>query len=330
VSAAHVLGLLGGVAAGQAMVAAVRLGVFDHLARGPQTVDALATAIGGDPRVLVRVLRVAQTHGLLTADAEGRFANTASGDVLRADHPGSLAPHVLCIRDETIAAMGALDRAVLGPPCALEHAYGEGLWARLARDPAAEAAFLAFMDASIRSAAPAVVAAVDWAPARVVVDVGGGRGTLLSAALEAHPHLRGVLFDVPAAFAGSPDAATRLPDRCARIEGDYRREVPEGADVYLLCRVLHGWDDDGCRVVLSRCRHAMAPGGRVVVVERVRPEAPNRVDALADLRTMAHTGGEERTRADFERVFAAAGLRLARVAAAGPWMSVIEGVARTQ
>lgn len=323
---ARVLDLLGGIAAGQAMVAAVTLRVFDHLADGPRSAAALASALGGEERVLVRILRVLVAEGLLTTDGE-TFGLTPHGDVLRWSHPRSLAPRVTVLRDETVDAMAVLDRAVRGPPSAFEHAHGRPLWDHLAAHPERSRAFLAFMDESVAGLAPAVVEAVDWAGVRTLVDVGGGRGTVLAAALRARPGLRGILFDRPEAVDG-PTVLGEVAGRCTRVAGDYREGVPEGADAYLMCRVLHGWDDAGCVQLLRACRGAMADGGRVWIVERVRPDGPpTRVDALADLRTMAHTGGEERTRDDFARVLERAGLRLTDVRPAGRWMSVVEGVA---
>jgi hypothetical protein len=55
---------------------------------------------------------------------------------------------------------------------------------------------------------------VSASPSRfnTIVDVGGGRGGLLTAILSANPHLQGVLFDVPTVVAGADEklAATEV------------------------------------------------------------------------------------------------------------------------
>ena len=43
--------------------------------------------------------------------------------------------------------------------------------------------------------------------------------------------------------------------------------MPEGADAYVLKKVLHDWSDEDAVRILTNCRRAMAPGGRVLVVE---------------------------------------------------------------
>jgi hypothetical protein len=97
---------------------------------------------------------------------------------------------------------------------------------------------------------------------------------------------------------------------------------------YLLKRILHDWDDDQCVGILRNCRQAMAPGGRVLVVDAVIPpgNAPHQGKTL-DLMMMASLVGRERTQADFARLFDTAGLRLARVIPTPTVLSIVEGVA---
>jgi hypothetical protein len=44
------------------------------------------------------------------------------------------------------------------------------------------------------------------------------------------------------------------------------------ADIYLLKQILHERDDGQAVRILRRCRQAMRPGGRVIVVERLLGE----------------------------------------------------------
>jgi SAM-dependent methyltransferase len=48
--------------------------------------------------------------------------------------------------------------------------------------------------------------------------------------------------------------------------------VPRGADVYILSHVLHDWSDAEALKILRNCREAIAPGGRLLIVEMVRGE----------------------------------------------------------
>ena len=48
--------------------------------------------------------------------------------------------------------------------------------------------------------------------------------------------------------------------------------TPKGADACLLKMIIHDWDDERSIAILRHCREAMAPGGTLLLVERVTPE----------------------------------------------------------
>jgi hypothetical protein len=117
-----------------------------------------------------------------------------------------------------------------------------------------------------------------------------------------------------------------LTSRCEVIGGDFLQGVPAG-ETYLLSHVLHNWDDEGCARILRNCRDAMAPDGQVLVFERLMPDriAKPEPAAEADVGMLAFTGGRERTEGEYQRLFAAAGVELARVLATASSRCVLEG-----
>lgn len=88
--------------------------------------------------------------------------------------------------------------------------------------------------------------------------------------------------------------------------------------------ILHDWDDDACVRLLVRCREAMNEGGRVVVVDIViGPTSRPGPAALLDLNMLVKHPGREHDLADFDRIFASAGLRRARTTALnGPYHAI--------
>jgi hypothetical protein len=112
------------------------------------------------------------------------------------------------------------------------------------------------------------------------------------------------------------------------LAGDFFTSVPEGSDVYIMKKVIHDWDDGRAATILDNCRRAMAAGGKVLVVETIVPAGndPHPIKVM-DLNMLAVTGGLERTRDQYERLFARAGLRLARVIATRGPLSILEAVA---
>ena len=125
---------------------------------------------------------------------------------------------------------------------------------------------------------------------------------LIAQVLTAHRSLRGVLFDLPHGLDGATAVLERagVVARCTRVAGSFFEAMPEGGDLYLLKSVLHNWDDARCVQILRRCRAAMAPRGRVCVIERVVADrvgttAHDRAVARSDLNMLVALSGRERT-----------------------------------
>jgi hypothetical protein len=235
---------------------------------------------------------------------------------------------------DSAGAFGAFDPIIetvrSGQP-AFDIVHGMDLFGFLAAHPDRALGFQAAMSERTAAFAPGIAAHYDFALMRTVADI-GGKGTLLAAILRAHDHLRGVLFDRPEVVAGASGVlqAAGVADRCEIVSGDFFRGVPEGADGYILANVLHDWDDLDSARILNKCRQAMAPDGRVLIVERLIPDDPAHVVPvlLSDLMMLVVTGGQERTDAECAHLLAEADLKLASVPPVASPYGVIEGLPR--
>jgi spermidine synthase len=174
---------------------------------------------------------------------------------------------------------------------------------------------------------PAVLSICDFAPFKTIVDVGGGRGTLIASILQAYPAARGVVLDLPHVIEqGRKIIAERhLEERCELIPGDFFKEVPRGGDAYLLKWVLHDWDDEKSVAILRNCRRAMAPAARLFVIEApLSSRNEPSLHKLMDVNMLVMTGGRERTEAEYRSLFDAAGFALTRVTATPLELAVLE------
>jgi orsellinic acid C2-O-methyltransferase len=292
-----------------------RVGVPDTLGDGALGLDALAGRTGTHPDALARLLRVATGLDLVTTTPEGAYALTPGGQLLRTGVPGSIGnlAQLFC-GDAVWRAWGELEWSVRTGEVAFEKVTGRPAFAYMADDPTLNAIFTEAMAEGTRMAAPGIVAACDLTGVTTLADIGGGNGTLLAAFLDAHPHLRGILFD-------SPSGATAIvDDRCEVVTGDFFVSVPT-ADAYVLKSVIHDWDDERSVTILSRIREAMPPHGVLFLVEPVLVDEPAALPAqrmllMSDLNMLVCTGGRERTEAEFGALLAAAGLRLTAVTSA--------------
>jgi DNA-binding transcriptional ArsR family regulator len=297
---------------------AATLRLADHVMGGRRTASELAEATGVDADALDRVLRHLVTAGVLGRDQSDRYVLTAQGQALQDDHPAGMRAML-----DLEGAIGRADLSFVqllhtvrtGEP-AFPAQFGRSFWDDLAADPTRSASFDAQMAADVEVWAPDIVAAYDWGSLGHLVDVGGGNGALLIAMLHRHPDLRGTVLDLPGAAEAARTALTAagLADRSDAVAGSFFDPLP-GAGGYLLCAVLHDWDDAPARAILRRCGQAAGTDGRVFVVEKLVTDTDHRTEM--DLRVLAYFGGRERDIAELTALAAAAGLRVAAVHPAG-------------
>ena len=118
----------------------------------------------------------------------------------------------------------------------------------------------------------------------------------------------------------------QLADLAGRVEiqsGSFFERVPT-ADVMLLKNVLHDWSDEKCQVILDRCREAMQPATRLLIVERVIDSPADLMGVFYDLHMQVILGGRERTEAEFNLLLQKGGLKLNRIIPTKSPMKIIE------
>lgn len=313
----------------QCVRVAAEFELADHLAAGAVTSAQLAAACGAHEPHLRRLLRILVAMGVLDSDDGRRYSLTPVGEGLR---HGGLGPYAQYFGSEPAwSAWAALDHAVRTGERAFDHAHGMRNWEYFAAHPDAAARFQAAMGALTAGVTGSVADSYDFSRFPVVVDIGGGDGTLLAEILRRCPGIRGVLVDLPHIVERARPAlrAAGILERCDLWGGDFRVDVPPG-DAYVLKSVLHDWSDEDVVAILRRCLEAAKHSARLIIVERVLPDLVSRDDLealLTDMNMMVMLGGRERTEGEFRRLLADAGFRLDQVLPTGTEFSVIEATA---
>ena len=299
----------------QALYVAARLKIADRLVGGPKDADSLAREVGADPDRLFRVLRALASFGVVTMDDQRRFGLTPVGEYLRSDGKGSLAAFTTFQGEEPYRAFGELLHTVTTGETAFDHVYGMGHFDYLAQHPEASATFHRAMAGALGDLENPLEG-YDLLTRHVLVDIGGGRGTLLAAVLRQYPGLRGILFDLPNAVKDAPAflESSRVKERCEIRTGSAFDSIPSGGDVYVMSRILHDWPDRQALQLLRNCRKAVPDDGVLILLEGVLSEGPPPpARALLDLMMMAVPGGRERTEAEWRELLHRAGFILQRV-----------------
>ena len=314
------------LAAERVIGAACELGIPERLARGPCDASSLATDLGTDPDAVHRLLRAMVALRLCEQGAEGRFGLTDDGALLVPGVPQSLGAWARMSAARLWDNWGQLAVSVRTGASARSRREGADDFSDLDRDASLARQFNAAMVDMSRPVALAAARELDWSHVGKVVDVGGGAGIVAAMVVLHHAGMEGIVYDLPHA---AGDAATLLEEtgvaaRCRFQAGSFFDAVPSGADAYVLKSVVHNWNDEHAAAILRRCREAMAPGGRVVLLERVLIDPPDgsvgaREAVRSDLNMLVGCGGRERTVEQFRALLEVAGLYLrdVRLLAAG-------------
>jgi hypothetical protein len=181
-----------------------------------------------------------------------------------------------------------------------------GMWAYFETRPEEARIFGEAMTAKAAADVMAVLAAYDFSDIGVLADIGGGRGHLLRAALDAAPRTRGVLVDLPAVI----DQLDVRHERLEPLAADFFHDPLPTADAYLLMEVLHDWPDSEAAAILTAIRRAAPPGARVLVIENMlADDQPDIRGHILDVIMLAVAGGRERTVTELSTLLAQAGFR---------------------
>lgn len=306
------------------MIAVVaKLRVADYLKDGPRTMHDLARATATHEDSLYRVLRTLACMGVFAEGDGPSFRLTPSAAWLLSDVPGSLRVAAEVVAEEwTWNAWGALLHGVTTGETAFDRLYGRSTWDWFAEHPQAWRLFDQQMDQITLTDVQSVVAAYDFAGTRTVVDIAGGRGVLLDAVLKAQPSSRGVLFNLPAVI----ESARQVLDgdivrRIDLVAGDFFAAVPSGGDIYILKNILHDWNDDRARAILTSCHRAMSGPAKLLIIERlVGVSSAACQGQIGDVQMMVRNGGRNRTIEELGALLVATGFDVLRVVptAGGP------------
>jgi hypothetical protein len=314
----------------QAISTAAQLNLADHLASGPKTANELAPLSRANERALCGLLRALASVGVFAETNVGEFHNTPLSETLRAKTPGSIRAMAVFFGDHpTWNAWGDLAYTIRTGRSSFEHVNGASAYEYFRKHADSTPYFNEAFSANSAQEVEAIHRGFDFSHLATLVDVGGGQGALLCSILRKNAGQNGKLFDQPHVVAGADSqiAAAGVGGRCTIVGGDFFKEVPRGADGYLLKHVLFNWNDERAIALLSSIRRAMTDDSRLFVIDPVILRGNGQIfEKFLDLEMrVLYDGGGERTEAEFRTIFKAAGLALVRmVHTESPTCSILE------
>jgi ubiquinone/menaquinone biosynthesis C-methylase UbiE len=313
----------------QAIYAAAKFGIADLLRDGPRSVEQLAKATSTNPDALYRLLRALASVGIFAEGQPRQFLLTPLAEPLRSDVPVSKRALALMSGDEQFRAWAEIEYSIQTGKKAFDRVFGKPIFDYLGEHLDKARIFDAAMVGIHGRESGAIIDAYDFAGIQTIADVGGGNGSQITAILQKHPAMRGILFDLPHVIERAKERieAAGLSSRCMLVAGSFFETVPQGSDAYFMRHIIHDWDEEQCLTILRNCHRAMPAHGKLLVVESVIPPGNEPFGGkFLDLVMLLIPGGKERTKEEYETLFAKAGFKLTKVVPTGSEVSVIEAV----
>ncbi len=323
--------LVAGFTYSQILLSCVRLGLFEHLREGARSIADLQALTGLGERSLDILLRAGVSLDLLEwrsaqgAGPERRVGLGMLGAVV-AGSPAivALIEHHQAVYDDLKDPVDLLRHpeqstrlrrywayAEDGYSVAEAEGYRGGQARGLAADRVAD--YSELMAASQPLVAEQVLASFDFSRYRCLLDLGGGQGAFIEQVARQHPSLSLMLFDLPAVAdrARARFAADAIGQRVTCHGGSFfDDEMPQGADLVSLVRVLYDHPDERALSILKAARQALGPrGGDLILAEPMSgtPGAEAMGDAYFGFYLLAMGKGRARSAEELCALVLAAG-----------------------
>ena len=312
-----------------AIVAAVRLGLFEALADGPLSAQALADKAGAQVTGVRALADFLESIGYLESIRDvsddrnsdlrvsahedvhvRRYANSASTQRWFTRHGQVDYSAGALWTFEAWSMMGELDKAVR------DGAPGKTLCERMRDEPRLGPLFSRYMNAFASHVGPDLVARVPVTSDQTrLLDLGGSHGLHSIGFCRAHPQLNAVIVDMPQALTDTPDTIARAglqeritlrpgnlldlawTDRHANQEFDAANaqapESPAGDDRFdlalYLCVAHNQSARDNARVI-GQIGRVLRPGGLLVIHDYLATDPLNAFHAAFRLTLLYETG----------------------------------------
>jgi SAM-dependent methyltransferase len=251
----------------RALVLATELGIFDAIGRGGGSASAVAAACGTDPRATERLLNLLVTMRYLAYRGRSYHLTRESERWLLRDTPGSIRDLVLMKRLEWrwIEGLDAYVRS--GTPLDVHETMSHGDWELYQRGMRAQA--------GISAARLARILPVPRG-ARELLDIGGSHGYFSVVLCRRHPGLQATILDLPDAVVHAAPLLEKegMGDRVALRAGNALTDDlgTDAFDLILMFSLVHHFDDVTNRSLVARAAAALRPGGRMIILEALRPK----------------------------------------------------------
>ena len=277
------------------LLSAVELELFTALAEQPGDLATLQQRLGLHPRSARDFLDALVALGFLERTGSVYRNTPETGLFLDKRKPSYIGGILEMANLRLYPFWGSLTTALRTGEPQNEVKGGHDPFAAIYADPARLRGFLRAMSGVSRGANLAIARQFPWADFQTCADIGTAQGDLVAQIALAHPHLRGIGFDLPEVGPIFDDYIRELglTNRVRFVGGSFFTDELPRADVLLFGHILHDWDLETKRMLLRKAYDALPPGGAVIVYDSIIDDdrSRNAFGLLMSLNMLIETPG---------------------------------------
>jgi len=308
-----------GFMSSRTLLSAVDLGVFTKLAGKPMSGTELSKQLGLHPRGASDFLDCLVALGLLERSGQ-IYSNTAETDFfLDRKKPSYVGGMLEMASARLYPFWGSLTEALRTGQMQNEAKHGQGnSFDALYADPDRLRDFLRAMTGLSMGAAKRIAQKFPWQNYKTFADIGGAEGGVAAQIALKHPHLQGILFDLPAVMPHAEEYARSMNthEQMRFLAGDFFKDPLPQVDVIVMGHILHDWDLAEKKRLIAKAYEALPAGGAFIALDCVIDEERRKdpLPLLISLNMLIETqGGFDYCGADCCAWMKEAGFRETRV-----------------
>jgi hypothetical protein len=257
--------------ASKTLLSAVELGLFSELAKGPANAESLRDRLGLHERSARDFFDALVALGMLER-RDGQYSNTSETDLFLDRAKPSYVGGLLEMANARLYPFwGALTEGLRTGRPQNEVKTGGDFFGELYSDPARLKQFLQAMTGGSMGSAMAIAQKFPWSKYQTFIDIGTAQGGVPVRIALAQSHLTGGGFDLPLVQPIFEEyvASFNLSDRLRFYPGDFFTDPLPQADVLIMGRILHDWNMDEKKMLLSKAHAALPKGGALIIHEAI-------------------------------------------------------------
>lgn len=312
--------LLKSIMLSRALFVAAELDLAQYLQTKPLTSMELALATNTNPEAMSRLLRFLAASEVFINEDEHYRLNEFSQTML-AKHPNTIKPFLLHDDETRWNCFGNLGYSIRTGKPAFDEIYKQDYFSYLQSHENLNTRFNQAMQIISTNEDALIASKINFDG--IVADIGGGIGQLINQIAINCKIKQGILVDLPQVV----NEAHNLAANCIKSPRSFFEPLNIQADIFILKRILHDWDDQKALLILKNICNTMHPDSKLYIIDGILDKAqdPQLLGAI-DLALLTIFNGKERTKKQFEDLITTAGLKIVTIKQLNETLSLLECV----